>query len=311
MIKLKMNESVKNDFIKYKDFNEFSLLGEEGKKIFVIESKVENPKANVFIISPYSKSAHESMFLCYYLLKNGFNVIRFDGINNNGISSGTIQSYTLSQVYLDIERVVAYVSEKNDLKNIFITLSLSFPIGLKYVSNHTSISQLIGIVGVIDVKATVERASGKSLDSYMRQDKDAEQSLNVFGYDVDIQVFVNDMKKNGYTNIDNTIQDLKKVSIPIHMIVGQKDEYVYYEEFLSFKNYLNAESNYIVLENASHEIGASLNLTKKVGELVASYATGLECEQVNIPPITEVIRAASIEAKYIENILKEYEEYFK
>src|SRR5260370_37344776 len=68
--------------------------------IFVIASRTRGKilRGNVVLIPPYAINSHEYFLFSYYLLENGFNVLRFDGINNVGLSSGSIEHYTLSQL---------------------------------------------------------------------------------------------------------------------------------------------------------------------------------------------------------------------
>jgi len=89
----------------YFDKNRFFVLKSDNKEIFVIESMADTPIGTVIIVPPYGKTSHEMILLSYYLQHNGFNVIRFDGIDNAGLSSGTLVEYKVSQVEKDLDLV--------------------------------------------------------------------------------------------------------------------------------------------------------------------------------------------------------------
>jgi len=292
----------------YLDRNNFFSLKTEDKEMFIIESIASNPIGTVVIAPPYGKTAHQSVLLSYYLQKNGFNVIRYDGFDNVGLSSGRLIEYQISQTEKDLELLLQNFQFDESLPILGLSLSLSFPSMLKFASENNVFSQLITVVGVMDVAATVERVVGCSLDPWDRRDPDASELMKVFGHDIYAQPFYDDMRNNKHFSIEDSIEALSNVKGPLKMIVAARDEFVSLTEFEQFKLHFTAGSEYTILENATHEIGRSMPLTKKSAELVVKYALSNSDREMQIPHITEVIKISSAESKVInkcEELMKQ------
>ncbi|MAP01608.1 MAG: hypothetical protein CMD01_02170 [Flavobacteriales bacterium] len=292
----------------YLDKNNFYKLIIEDKEMFIIESVASNPIGTVVISPPYGKTAHQSVLLSYYLQQNGFNVIRYDGFDNVGLSSGRLLDYKISQTEKDLERLIQNFQFDQSLPLIGLSLSLSFPSMLKFASDNNVFSNLITVVGVIDVAATVERVVGRSLDPWHRRDSDASELMKVFGHDIYAQPFYDDMRNNKYFDIEDSIDALSNLKSSLNMIVAARDEFVSMTEFEQFKLHFTANDEYTILENATHEIGRSMSLTKKAAELVVKHALSRSDREIKIPHITEVIKISSLESKVInkcEELMKQ------
>jgi len=253
------------------------------------------------IIPPFAVNAHSLFLFSYYFQANGYNVYRFDGINSVGLSSGTMENYTLGQLEKDTSQVIDSLFTDSDLPLIILTQSLSFPVGLRYSTYARSISKLISIVGVVDVKDTVERVSEKSLDPYVLKDPSASKYLTVFGHDSIAQDFVNDAIENTIFNVKDSISHFMKTNVPIYMISATDDEYVNYDDVLKCKEFIERNGKLIEVPDAGHMIGRSLFLMKKLAAIAIECALGEGSTNTNIvlPKLTEVVKAASLEADFI------------
>lgn len=288
-----------NEEIAFLDKNEMYSLNGNNKKIFVIKSRVKNPIANVVIVPAYGKNSHGSYFLSHYLVSNSVNVIRFDGVNNVGLSSGNIINYSLGQLEEDLNRVLDELPIENDLPLILLSLSISFPVALKYTTYKSNVSKLISIVGSVDVARTIENVLGKSLKCYYEnKDNKAPDIQTVFGHDVLIKDFFNDAEKNKYKDIENTITYLKETKSEINMIVGGRDKYVDFDDVLKCKKYFNKHSKMEVLKDATHEIGRSQSLKKQLACKIVEFLVG-NGSTLNRPTVTEIIESSSIEVKFL------------
>jgi acyl transferase len=304
IIKLDINFD-KNNYISY-NAAAYCLINKDSKNIFIIESKTQStmPKGNVVIIPPYGINSHELFLLSYYFTENGFNVYRFDGINNVGISSGTIKYYTLGQLENDTNMVIDTLLKHNSLPLIILTQSLSFPVALKYSCYYRDIAKIIAIVGVVNVKDTIERVSKYkySIKVYENREANAPKYQDMFGHRVLAQKFVDDIIKNSFTYIENTIQYFEKSSTPVYMISGQSDEYVNYNDILKVKKYIENRGKLLTFPELSHMVGRSVSLVKKLAKSTVEFAidpTTEHIEELKFPKLTDVIKTASIEAEFI------------
>lgn len=301
-INIKFND---NDFGKYN--HAFILKNKNSKHIFVIKSKTikENPAGNILIIPPYAINSHELFLFNYYLLENNFNVYRFDGINNVGLSSGNIENYTLGQLEEDISLVIDSFFKKDNLPLIILTQSISFPVALKYSTYNDQISKIISILGVVDVKDTIERVSNTLLDPYIRKEPDLPKNLLIFGNSTIVQSFVDDMIINSLSTIEDTIFYFKRTKTPVFMVSSKNDEYVNYKDVTKCKEYIEEKGKLIVLSDISHMIGRSLFLAKKLAKLTVEIAANRHSNKNNFsfPKLTDVIKFASIEAEFLNKCI--------
>lgn len=284
---------------KYCEQTGFYQMADEGKKIFVISTEVENPKANIIMVPPYGKAAHQNFLVGYYLKSNSLNVIRFDGVDSVGFSSGEIINYRMSRLERDLDVVATEVKRNSDLPLICLSMSLSFPVSLKYACKNNIFSKVLAVVGVINTEKTLERVTERSLDEWRRKEPNAEKTIEVFGHKVNAQQYLDDMWENGYDNIDASIQLANKLRSELKMIVAAEDEYVKLEEFNIFKESLDKKIEYVVIDGVSHEMGKSIFLCKKICEIIIKFASNEIKEEIINPKITEIIKNSSIESNLI------------
>ncbi len=280
----------------------YILKNESNQKIFVFETRTRHgkPRGNVLIIPPFAVNAHSLFLFSYYFQANGYNVYRFDGINSVGLSTGTMENYTLGQLEKDTSQVIDSLLADSGLPLTILTQSLSFPVGLKYSTYAESISKLISIVGVVDVKDTVERVSEKSLDPYVLKEPSAPKYLTVFGHDSIAQDFVDDIIKNSMSNVQDSISHFVKTNVPVYMISAKDDEYVNYEDVLKCRDLIEKNGKLIEVPDAGHMIGRSLFIMKKLAAIAIECALGEEWAEagIDLPKLTDVVKAASLEADF-------------
>ena len=289
-----------NDFAAHN--RAFLVKNRDSGWIFVIASKTrsQSPRGNVLLIPAYAVNSHEYFLFSYYLLENGFNVLRFDGINNVGLSSGTIERYTLGQLEGDLSIVIDTFLEAENAPLILVTQSLSFPVALKYSTYSERISKIIALVGVVNVKDTVERVMKSSLDPYVEKAPDPPRHQRIFGHLTLAQNFVDDMIKNSYSGLRESTSYFQKSRTPVYMVSSRTDEFVVFDEILKCKEYIESSGKLVVLPDASHMIGRSLTLAKSLARMTVGFAADEDPDgkKLVFPKLTDSISAASIESDF-------------
>lgn len=290
--------------VDYINNNKMYMLKNNEKNVFVIKSEVKSPIANVIIVPPYGKNAHGTFLLSYYLLQNNINVVRFDGVDNVGLSSGNILNYALGQLEQDLKLVVDEITFDNKLPLIILCMSLSFPVSLKFTTYSKLVTKVISIVGCVNVADTIERVLGKSLKCYyIDKDQNAPKIENIFGHNVLLQDFFDDAERNRYTNLEDTISFCKDTDSELDLIVAGSDEYVNINDVKKLRKHLNGKHRITIFQKATHEIGRSLSLKKllaqKTVESVFDSGQSTNKKEACYPKLTEVIESASIESKYL------------
>jgi acyl transferase len=267
---------------------------------FAIESRPRSGPArgSAVLVPPYGINSHEYFLFAHHLLENGFNVVRFDGINNVGLSSGHIDRYTMGQLERDLGEVLAAFFSEPRLPLVLVSQSLSFPVALKQASRDRRVSKLLSLLGVVDVKDTVERVCKSSLDPYFAHDPSVPRCLPFFGHLTDAHDFADDIVAKSYTRPANLVPYFEALTAPLYMVASQADEYVRFEDVARLRRYADRLGRFVTLPDAGHMIGRSVAIAKALAKMTVEFAGGSERE-VRTPPLTETIRLASMEASFL------------
>lgn len=140
------------DFGQYK--KGYILENSEKQSLFMYKSMAEREdvKGNVLIVPTQGMNIHTSFLMSSYLNHNGYNVYRFDGINNVGLSDGNISDYTLEQLEKDFALVMEYMMEESDSINVLTFQSTLLPI----ISKANDYSQINHLISVMDISTDFE-----------------------------------------------------------------------------------------------------------------------------------------------------------
>ncbi len=278
----------------------FQNIQKDGNDIFTISMESKNALANVIVVPPFGKTSHQDLMVAFYLMKNNVNVVRFDGVDSVGFSTGSIYDYKLSQLENNMHTLSTLIKKNSDLPLICLSASLSFPTALNCACTHPELfEKLVTIVGVIDAEQTVSRVIKRPMNEWAEKRSDAAKEMVIFGSTVEAPQFCDDMWKNNYSGIENSIKRANKLKCPLKMIVADQDQYVLLDEFIKFKNSSTADIQYMIIEGASHEIGRSLALGKKVCQKVVEYITEIDESKTVIPKITDIVKFSSIETQHL------------
>ena len=285
-------------------------VGSGAERVVVLANRthVEPCRGTVVFVPPYGASLHEYCLLCVYFLKNGFNVLRFDGVNNVGLSAGTIERYSLGRLEDDLAAVMqACFSEDRVFGHAcgpvsLLAQSLAFPVALKRSLVDSRIERIISLVGVVNVEDTVARVARISLDPYVKRLPDAPRYHRMFGYPTLAQEFVDDAISRHYFKFEDFMTDLRKSRFPIHLVVSDADEYVRFSDVLQCKPYCDRGSgDFLVISGISHMFGRSVSTAKRLATLAVQCAAGVPSGEVAVvaPRLTEAVEIASREAEFL------------
>jgi len=265
--------------------------------IFYIKNEVSQPKANIILLSPFGENSHSLLLIAWYLWQNNFNVIRFDGVNNVGLSSGNIKNFTLSQVANDLDRTLNELED--EIATIVIAFSINAPVAIKSLAADDRIDKVISVVGVVDMTESTEAVIEGSISCYKNRDKNSDPLVKVFGHDIDIQTYVDDMLEHGYENASDTLSDIAQCNKPINFIIGDKDEYVSFSTFNRCIEHINERSNVKVYPGAGHELNKSLALVRRLATDIVAFSEDNPNAETIKPNLAEIVKHASIESTHL------------
>ncbi|HET8579920.1 MAG TPA: PilZ domain-containing protein, partial [Nitrospiraceae bacterium] len=189
------------------------------------------PGAPLVIISPgYGETKKEYIALAYYLAINGFQVLRYDHTNHVGDSEGDIVQTTLTGMKQDLSALLGYAKRTWPTSHIaVVATSLTGLVALKMVTQDSSVELLVLLTPVVNLRATLVAVHQEDhIDAYLRGIRLGV--MNVLGFNVNADRFLNDAVKEGYTDLQTTIKDAQRIHTPVIFFAADHDLWVNVEE---------------------------------------------------------------------------------
>lgn len=289
--KVTFKDSRGRDIVAYVDFKEMITK--------------ENPF--IVIVPGYAETKRDYISTSYYLVSNGFRVMRFDSPNHIGESQGEIADFLLSDIENGIKASMDYIRDNYGIKSIgLLASSLSGRVAFKSAHNDKRIAFLILLTGIVDIKKTLITLYKEDLITEYSEGK-RWGCLDILGFEVNDR-FLGECIENHYTDLKTTIEDVKKIQIPVCYICAEKDAWVENGDVKKvFKEIENKKSQLITISSALHQIQENPKLAKKaIMEITktCSYYSGkgkLSDDQCNIPDIHDIVVQNKTEASNLKN----------
>jgi len=189
-----------------------------------------DPADPVVVVPPmYEGTARRNAMLAVYLLRNGFNSLRFDFTNHRGCSSGAMVDFTLTSAYEDHERILSFASEELDREGgvALASASLSSRVCLRYLAAHRGVVDVhVTLVGVVDAGKTIRIATGNDVQDLIDNPGHRYGIGRAIDYEVDGDVFMRDLIAGGWHSIDGAIDDARRMKTPTCLIVAEDDPWI-------------------------------------------------------------------------------------
>jgi len=214
------------------------------------------PHAPLIVISPgYGDTKKEYLTLSYHFTSNGFHVLRYDHTNHVGESEGDIAEATLSSMNHDLGATLDYARRTWPTSPIaVVATSLSGRTAFKRMARDPLADMLVLLTGIVDVQATLTAVHQE--DHMMAFLHGANLGMmNVIGFNIDADRFVNDAFKAGYATLASTLKDARQIQIPVIFFAAEHDAWVELESVKAVQSALsgNAAHLYLIPE-ALHRI---------------------------------------------------------
>jgi ubiquinone/menaquinone biosynthesis C-methylase UbiE/alpha-beta hydrolase superfamily lysophospholipase len=179
------------------------------------------------IIAPgYGETKREHIELASYLACNGLHVLRYDHTNHTGESEGDILSCTLTSMKHDLTAAVDFATRAWPGSPIgIIATSLVGRVALKLAAEDKRFNFLALVNGIVDLQATLLAVHQEDLIlTFLQGSK--RGVTNVLGYNVDLDRFLEDAVEGGYSDLQSTIHDAKKVEAALVLFTAENDSWV-------------------------------------------------------------------------------------
>jgi len=186
-----------------------------------------SPDSPLIIILPaYGETKKDYITLAYYFASNGFHVLRYDHTNHVGESEGDIKDFTLTGMKHDLLSVLDYAQRAWPGSPIAVTAtSLAGRVALKAASEDERIKLLVLVVGILDLQATLLAVHREDLvGTYLTGSR--RGVVNVLGFNVDLDRFLEDAVAQGYADLQSTIRDTGQIRNPVILFTAENDVWV-------------------------------------------------------------------------------------
>jgi PAS domain S-box-containing protein len=235
------------------------------------------PGTPVLILSPgYGETKKEYVSLAYHLAANGFHVLRYDHTRHVGESDGEMRDSTLSRMKDDLLTVLDYAARTWPANPAaVVATSLAGRVAIKVASQDDRIRLLVLIAGVVDVQETLRSVHRQDyVESRLRGA--ALGLMNVLGFNIDADAWVDDAAKEGYVDLRSTVRDAERMTAPLVLFTGEHDAWVRLESAKAVLAALpSAAKHLIVIPEGLHRLQENPRKARSVYRQLIAYC--LEC----------------------------------
>ncbi|EOX3089085.1 acyl transferase [Vibrio cholerae] len=259
---------------------------------------------SILIASGFARRMDHFAGLARYLSANGFHVYRYDSLHHVGLSSGTIDQYTMSIGKQSLEIVMAWLHNRGVTDIGVIAASLSARIAYASV-NELDLSFLITAVGVVNLRDTLEKALG--FDYLSLPIQALPNDLDFEGHKLGAEVFVRDCFANHWDSFSSTVEQIRHLSIPFIAFTANGDDWVKQDEVIEMLSHIpRGQSKLYSLLGSSHYLGENLVVLRNFYQSVTKAAIALDSNSfdINIPfvePTFEQLTIATVNERRMKN----------
>ncbi len=272
-----------------------SFFNKKGRKIVgCYDSSSDTVKTEPVVLIPpaYGDTKRDGLFLAYYLVANGFQVLRIDSTDSIGESDGEMLNYSMVTAKEDIQAALDYIEKEfNQSQTCVISTSLAVRQAIKASREDKRISFIIGIVGVVDLQKTLNKIYGEDVIEKLSKGESLDSEIvNTFGFDMSVEGLRSAISGQMHT-IKTTLEDLRESKVPTILYFSEKDPWVQYDDIdVSFLR--NVEKRYIV--GGMHELRENPSVVRHLMRSVVldlkSQYLGPGQTEVNEPNLREITK---------------------
>lgn len=223
----------------------------------------------VMLAPKYGETKKNNLRLAYFLVANGFKVLRFDHTNHIGESDGEMHQFDLPSAVVDILDVLNYIENHFEPEEIVLVAnSLSARCAYRAAALDQRISRLVCVVGVVNLQQTIKNIYRKDIIGRYLEGK-LWGVIDILGFDIDSANFISKLAEAEMHDLEGTVKDAAKIKKPLLHLVAAKDMWVDQHEVA--KVTAKSEGQLIEIEEAYHEIGENPEAARKTMEHIARF----------------------------------------
>lgn len=172
----------------------------------------------------YGETKKSNLQLAYMLAANGLNVLRFDHTCHIGESAGDPGAFTLSRGLGDILGCIDFLETRFGCKtSTLLASSLSARTAIRAAAVDHRITQLVCIVGVVNLQSTLSIVYGEDIVSNYLGGKRWGLTDNFFGRQADWDAFLGDLCEQQFHSRSEVEREVETIHVPVVFFSGDDD----------------------------------------------------------------------------------------
>ncbi len=244
-----------------------TITKENGRKIQAFQDSRthSSSKLPVIVVAPgYGETKRDYLTLAYYLATNGFRVVRYDHTNHVGASDGNHIDFTLSSMKEDFQTVSSFARVQWPACQIIgLASSMAARVVVKAESERPSVDYLVMLMGIVNVRRTVAAVHLEDVFAGFAAGQYPE-SANILGLNVG-QQFLQDACHNHFVTLEDSLQDAKRLVVPVMMWSAGKDAWVEKGDLQTFQCALgNRLRKNVVVRDSLHRVQENPKLARHI-----------------------------------------------
>jgi len=237
----------------------------------------------------YGETKRDTLSTSYYLVKNGFNCIRYDATDHVGESDGEIVNTTLTKLKRDLLSTIDYLEKTFEIHTVgVVATSLAKRMAMKAATEDKRISFLCGMVGVVNLQDTLSSIYKEDMvGAFLKGEKWGP--TDILGHKVIFENFLESAVRDNFHNLESTFKDVSTLDIPIVFLVAEKDVWVRAEEVrLVFEKTKGAIKEFHIIPEVMHQLQENPKVAQIVlKQIVLSCAKYLMRREISIHEVIE------------------------
>lgn len=204
-----------------------------------------------------SKDYRGLLKLAEALAERGYDVVRFDP---TGVwkSDGDISEYNTTRYLADIRCVLNYMMEQKAYEHVLLGgHSRGGTTAMLYAARDPRISSVLAIMSAFQRSNSGKRAEKWRADGFHVSSRDIPDSSGIRQFKVPYSHYEDYCKHNLF-------EDIKKVHVPLTMVVGGSDKLVTIDDVKKIFDPANEPKKLILVEGVGHDYRESPDEIKKV-----------------------------------------------
>jgi len=264
-------------------------------------------KPFIIIPPPYGETKRNSLMISYYLVVNGFNVIRYDNTDHIGESDGDMYYSTMPKMKEDLISTLDYAEKRFGVSEFgIVARSLSARVAIKAATEDKRIKFILSLMGVVNLRYTLNAIYCEDIIGDTLRGK-CKDFYNIFGFEVDSAFYKIAIQYN-YHDFNSTLQDIKNLNIPLVFINAEKDPWIKISDVKKIIDMkYNSVSELHIIPEALHELYENPRAVKvALSQVVVSctkylYKRKIKSNTVVKPNLRDIAHQNHIEKQRLKN----------